>query len=184
MLYLFDLDSTLIAGYMDRPDKAYAPVDLLPGRAERLAQLRSRGDDVAIISNQGAVAFGFVTEQDVIAKLALVAKALGFASIWLFDGGTHMRIGWEAPALACHVCYSDSRSKNAQYRRPDDVARRKPSGQMIREAMAESPEAASLGVLFVGDREEDYEAAKDAGVPFQWAHVFFWDDLDAAERAC
>ena len=173
MLYLFDLDDTLIAGYLSRPDKAYTPVDLLPGRAERIADLRARGDDIALITNQAGVAFGFVTEQDVINKLGKVASALGYASIWLFDGGTHMRVGWDAPSLACHVCYSDARSSNPQYREPADVARRTPSGQMIQEAMAESPEAAALGVLFVGDRPEDEAAAKDAGVSFQWAHIFF-----------
>jgi D-glycero-D-manno-heptose 1,7-bisphosphate phosphatase len=175
MLYLFDLDDTLIAGYMARPDKAYAPVELLPNRAAIIAELRARGNDIALITNQAGVAFGHITEQDVIAKLGLVASALGFASIWLFDGGTHMRIGWEFPALVCHVCYSDARSKNAQYRTPADVARRKPSGQMIREAMGDSPEASALGVLFVGDREEDLQAAQDAGVAFQWAHIFFKD---------
>jgi D-glycero-D-manno-heptose 1,7-bisphosphate phosphatase len=173
MLYLFDLDDTLIAGYMARPDKAYAPVELLPGRAVKLAQLRERGDDIAIVSNQAGVAFGHITAQDVIAKLGLVASALGYTSIWLFDGGTPVRLGFDAPALECHICYSDARSKNAQYRTPLDVARRKPSGQMIREAMEESPEAAALGVLFVGDRPEDEAAAKDAGVAFQWAHIFF-----------
>lgn len=44
---------------------------------------------------------------------------------------------------------------------------------MIREAMAEHPGAAALGVLMVGDREEDQQAAQDAGVAFQWAHIFF-----------
>jgi phosphoglycolate phosphatase-like HAD superfamily hydrolase len=44
---------------------------------------------------------------------------------------------------------------------------------MIREAIADHPEASAQGVLMVGDRPEDEAAAADAGVPFQWAHAFF-----------
>ncbi len=31
-------------------------------------------------------------------------------------------------------------------------------------------------VLFVGDRDEDENAVKNAGVVFQWAHGFFADE--------
>lgn len=44
---------------------------------------------------------------------------------------------------------------------------------MIREAADAYPEQAAHGVLFVGDSEEDLQAAQNAGVSFQWAHLFF-----------
>jgi len=54
------------------------------------------------------------------------------------------------------------------------TARRKPSGAMIREAMARYVYSASE-TLYVGDRPEDEAAARNAGVGFQWADDFFKD---------
>lgn len=170
MLYLFDLDGTLISSYMDNPDRDFNAWQLLPGRQETIARLLHLGHEVAIVSNQAGVAFGLITEQDVVRKLGRVAMAFGFASIWLFDGGQNWRAGWDMPALHCFVCYNDARSKNRQYQHAD---RRKPSGTMIREAMAEFPAAAADGVLYVGDRPEEKAAARDAGVRFAWAERFF-----------
>lgn len=170
MLYAFDLDGTLISGYMDNPDRNFDNWQLLPGRQETIARLRHLGHDVALVTNQAGVAFGHTAEQDVVRKLGRVAMALGFASVWIFDGGQGYRAGWDAPALHCFVCYNDSRAKNRQYQ---DASRRKPSGAMIHEAMAEFPAAAADGVLYVGDRPEDEAAARNAGVRFQWADRFF-----------
>ena len=44
---------------------------------------------------------------------------------------------------------------------------------MLQEAIKAHPHAARLGVLFVGDRPEDEQAAANAGVSFQWADDFF-----------
>lgn len=178
MLYLFDLDGTLISSYMDNPDKDFHTWQLLPGRQKKIAQLRHLGHDIGVITNQGGVAFSLTTEQDVITKLGRAAMALGYASIWLHDGGTPMRAGWDEPALFCFVCYSDPRATDARRRKPSDVVRRKPSGAMIREAMADaglSDDDADdrREVLYVGDRPEDAAAARDAGVPFKWAEEFF-----------
>lgn len=175
MLYLFDLDGTLISSYMDNPDRNFNAWQLLPGRQETIARLLHLGHDVAIVSNQAGVAFGLIVEQDVVRKLGRVAMALGFASIWLFDGGQNWRAGWDMPALNCFVCYNDTRSKDRQYQ---DASRRKPSGAMIREAMSAAglsdADADDRGeVLYVGDRPEDQAAARDAGVRFSWAERFF-----------
>ncbi len=35
--------------------------------------------------------------------------------------------------------------------------------------------------LFVGDREEDEQCAKNAGIAFQWAHIFFKRDAQAEQ---
>ena len=169
MLYLFDLDGTLISSYMDAPGRNFDTWQLLPGRQEMIARLIHLGHDVALVSNQAGVAFGLVTEQDVIKKLGRVAMVLGFASISMHDGGQPMNAGWDLPRLSCFVCYNDSRARSRQYQ---DASRRKPSGAMIREAMAEFSAAAD-DVLFVGDRPEDEAAARDARVRFQWADQFF-----------
>lgn len=156
MLYLFDLDSTLISGYMDSPDKDFNTWHVLPGRRERLASLLDQGDKIAIITNQGGVAFGFVDEQTAWMKIYEAARQCGLPP----------------DMIRTYACFHDTRGK-APYNDPAQAARRKPSGAMIREAMHDYPEAAALGVLMVGDREEDRQAAKDAGVSFQWSHIFF-----------
>ena len=53
MMYLFDLDGTLIAGYMNGGD--YAHVQPLPGRRKKLAELQSAGHTLGIVTNQGGI---------------------------------------------------------------------------------------------------------------------------------
>jgi D-glycero-D-manno-heptose 1,7-bisphosphate phosphatase len=52
--------------------------------------------------------------------------------------------------------------------------RRKPGPGMLREAMSDF-EADPDETLYVGDRPEDEQAAKNAGVDFVWASEFFGD---------
>lgn len=154
MLYLFDLDGTLITSYMDNPDKDYHGWEPLPGRGRRIRELRRAGHIVGIVTNQAAVAFGYITERDWEIKIADVCHRLGI------DGE------------AVYVCFADARSRDPRYADLRQVMRRKPSGAMIREAMARwgygAPET-----IFIGDRHEDMGAARDAGVAFQWAEEFF-----------
>lgn len=156
MLYLFDLDGTLISGYMDRPDRDFTQWAALPGRQEYLAQLRIHDHQVGIVTNQAGVAFGHVTEADVSTKLLAVLTALNLPL-----------------STPIRVCYAHPTAPLAAYRDPALLARRKPSGAMIREMVALYPEQAAQGVLYVGDRPEDEAAARDADVTFAWARDFF-----------
>lgn len=155
MLYLFDLDGTLISGYMDTPDKDYQTWQVLPGRREHLAELLARGNSIAIVPNQRGVAFGFISPVDVARKLSAAVRELGLPA-----------------TTAVYRCYDDTRGQ-PPFNDPLLAALGKPSGAMLRQAMRDHPEAATLGVLMIGDRPEDEQAAQDAGVSFQWAHVFF-----------
>jgi D-glycero-D-manno-heptose 1,7-bisphosphate phosphatase len=166
MLYLFDLDGTLISGYMDNPDKDYNTWHVLPRRRARLNKLKMLGHTVAIITNQGGVAYGIVSEKACSAKLDEAIGKLGLSSP-RSDGG---RVD---PLVYCSLHHPNGKPP---YNDPELAARRKPSGAMIREAIRDYPYAAAHGVLMVGDRPEDESAAKDAGVPFQWAHEFFGDE--------
>jgi D-glycero-D-manno-heptose 1,7-bisphosphate phosphatase len=159
MLYLFDLDGTLITSYMDRPDRDFAQWAPLPGRSTRLAELRAAGHQVGLVTNQAGVAFGHVSEADVSAKLAAVLAALDLPL-----------------STPVRVAHAHASARIAHYRDPAEVARRKPSGAMIRELMLLYPEQAAQGVVYVGDRPEDKAAAADARVRFVWAHDFFADD--------
>lgn len=165
MLYLFDMDGTLITGYMDNPGKEYDVWELLPKRKAMINQLVMRGDTVCIVTNQGGVAFGHVTEDQADDKITAVRRKLALLPV---------RSNGDPQPPTVFACYSDTRGK-PPWNDPADAARRKPSGAMLLEAIAAHPYAASMGVLFVGDREEDQQAAQAAGVPFQWAHIFFKD---------
>lgn len=156
MLYLFDLDGTLISGYMDNPDRAYHTWHVLPGRSERLIQLAVAGHSIAIVTNQGGVAFGFVSEEAAWFKIYEAARQCGIPP----------------DTIRTYACFHDLRGK-PPYNDPKGAARRKPSGKMIQEAMYEANIFNPAEVLFVGDRSEDEAAARNAGVPFQWADVFF-----------
>ena len=154
MLYLFDLDGTLITSYMDNPNRDYHTWQPLPGRGRRIRELRGAGHVVGIVSNQAGVAFGLIAERDWDEKIFEVCQRLGIDQD------------------AIYVCFADARSKDARYRDLREIVRRKPSGAMIREAMARwayGPEQ----TIYVGDRHEDQGAARDAGVRFEWADHFF-----------
>jgi D-glycero-D-manno-heptose 1,7-bisphosphate phosphatase len=157
MLYLFDLDNTLISGYMDTPNKNYHEWYILPNRVATIAKLRLCGNEVGIVTNQADIAFGYVTEQDWQRKIAQVCEQF-----------------WIDPTIV-YVCFADARSSDPRYNDPRMVARRKPHGLMISEAIRGNPEQAALGVLYVGDRAEDQQAAHNANVSFQWSHIFFKD---------
>lgn len=172
--HLFDLDGTLIRSYMDRPDKDFDAVELLPGVAERWARLRANtGNNLAIITNQAGVAFGYQTEAQVEQKLATVGAALGYGWVELHDGSDEPRsivAGGKhvAGVLHIHVCYNDARSSDPRYQ---DASRRKPSGAMLREAF--EIDGHTHAALMVGDRPEDEQAAREAGVAFRWADQYF-----------
>jgi len=154
MLYLCDLDGTLITSYMDNPGRDYHVWQPLPGRGLKIRALRRAGHTVGVVSNQGGVAFGKITEADWEQKIGEVCAWLG--------------IDWEA----VYVCFADARSSDLRYNDPREVRRRKPSGAMIVEAMQRWGYGFEQTV-FIGDRTEDQQAAADAGVRFQWADQFF-----------
>lgn len=174
--YLFDLDGTLIVGYMDRADKDFAPVELLPGVAETWKRLRwETGNNLAIVTNQAGVAFGFTSEDDVILKFQRVASALGYDWIEVHYGADEplemesLVPGGEG-VLVFHVCYTHPKASVERYQEDNLVSdRRKPSPLMIREAM----ERQEGWPIFVGDSAEDEKAARNAGIAFQWAGEFF-----------
>jgi histidinol phosphatase-like enzyme len=165
MLYLFDLDDTLIRGYLTEPRQPYDVVTVLPRRVERLQELLARGDTVRIISNQGGVAFGFITEAQMWDKLGRALVALGLQPVQFAEA-------WGANLI--YVCWHDARGK-PPYNDPLQAQRRKPNPDMLWEAMKANADAAALGVLMVGDRQEDEAAARNARVGFEWSHVFFGD---------
>lgn len=124
----------------------------LPGRREKLHNLKQGGMKLAIATNQGGVAFGYFSQSDILHEMMIVAE----------EGGI--------PIGGVYICYSHPKGTIEQYRAEDH--RRKPEAGMLIEAMRDF-DVSPQETLFVGDREEDEQAARRAGVAFVWAHQFF-----------
>jgi D-glycero-D-manno-heptose 1,7-bisphosphate phosphatase len=154
-LLILDIDGTLVVTQSGATFRKTADDwQWLPGRIEKLKELREQGVKIAIASNQAGVAFPWskFTEAEMQAEIEAVARLIGAEYIG--------------------VCYSTPNEKALpQYRNANDT-RRKPGPGMLLEAMKHfnvSPE----DTLMVGDRDEDEQAAIAAGVAFQMADKFF-----------
>ncbi len=152
MLYIFDKDWTICqpkeAG--ERFINSTEQQILMPRVAEKCAKLQQQGHALAVASNQGGVAWGFMSEAD---AEALVAHAAGLIQ-----------------ADAWTVCPHHRKGRIAEYAIECDC--RKPQPGMIFRLMKELDYNADE-VVFVGDMESDCLAAKAAGVKFVWADKFF-----------
>ena len=150
-LIIFDVDGTLVTTKSGETFRKTADDwQWLPGRLEKLTELDEQDIKTAIATNQGGVAFGYLEYFDTRHELMRTAK----------EG----RISYTA------MCFTHPQAKLADYRRDDK--RRKPGPGMLLDAMR------ALGVseaqtLMVGDRPEDEQAAKNAGIAFMWADAFF-----------
>jgi len=153
-LIICDLDGTLISSYMGTPNRRYNDWHVLPGRVEMLAALGEQGHRIAIATNQAGVAFGHVTESQARRKIAAALVALGLPD--------------DTPIA---VCFAHPQAKSYRYRNRAELGRRKPSGAMLRELMDAA--GAHEDVVYVGDRPEDRQAARDARIAFRWAGEFF-----------
>jgi D-glycero-D-manno-heptose 1,7-bisphosphate phosphatase len=153
ILYIFDLDGTLVetksgALFRKTPDDW----QLLPGRREKLIELKARGARLAIATNQGGVAFGYFSQEAILREIQAAARALGIS-----------------PA-GVYICYTHPKASIEQYRAEDD--RRKPGPGMLKEAMMDF-DAMEVETLMIGDRPEDEQAARNAGVEYKDAREFF-----------
>lgn len=153
-LIMFDADGTLI----DRETG-----EMLPNVWETLTQ---RTENFAIVSNQGGPACFEMGWGDKYPTLEKITKRLN-------DLG-------RAIGATVYVCYlwvgrggkSAYPKSLGEYDHEAELFRRKPAPGMLLEAMAEFNTLAEKS-LMVGDREEDQEAAENAGCAFMWADEFF-----------
>lgn len=153
-LFLLDLDGTLIQSYMQRSDRAFEPIDWIEDVDWSLRSARQRGVRLAIITNQGGVAYGLVSPAQVADKLDRVAQHLGYAGAAIYDGSQAPEL--QTNMLPCFVSYDKSSDRH------------KPSPVMLIEAVRLYD--ADMGyVTMFGDRDEDQQAAIAAGIRFRWA---------------
>ena len=129
-----DRDDTLVrdAGYMSRPEQ----IELLPGVAEALRDVRAAGFGLYLVTNQSGINRGYYSLDDALACNRRLEELLGVG----FDG----------------VCIAPER--------PDEPSRyRKPSPAYLQERIAADgldPAASWM----VGDKVSDLECGLAAGV--------------------
>jgi histidinol-phosphate phosphatase family protein len=151
-LLLLDRDGTLNRRLGGRPPNHPGEIELLPGVANKLQQSAAMGWRIVIITNQGGVAFGYMTE-------ALAQS-------------THQAVLDALPVEvdASYLCPHHPDGTDPRY--AIHCPNRKPAPGAILDAL-ERFGARPQDCLFVGDMETDERAATAAGVPFSWASDFF-----------
>lgn len=180
MLFLFDVDGTLIRSFLREGGGAdsYDLIEVLPGRVEKLEELRQQGHSWAIVTNQAGIAFGYQTSEQVNRKLYGVLEALGKPP-YPNEAGVEAFIvrksaGDDFPHLPPdgYVSLVHPKGKLAEYLCDPEDDWRKPGGGMIRQAMKDYGVQAT-DVVYVGDMESDRLAAQAAGVAYVDAEEFF-----------
>jgi D-glycero-D-manno-heptose 1,7-bisphosphate phosphatase len=151
-LLLLDRDGTLNQRLGSRPPNHPGEIELLPGVTSKLQQSAAKGWRIVIVTNQGGVAFGYMTE------------ALAHS--------THQAVLDALPVEvdASYLCPHHPSGTNPRY--AINCPNRKPAAGAILDAL-ERFGARPQDCLFVGDMETDEQAATAAGVPFVWASDFF-----------
>jgi D-glycero-D-manno-heptose 1,7-bisphosphate phosphatase len=166
-LLLCDLDGTLVEPWRTIP---------LPDVRERLRVLQEQGVAVVVVTNQGRVGYRYAHEQrgewakaaqyptfeDVQARLAAIAERLPFRRSYI--SLYHGRPDWSMPAYRRVIEFHRPVPTFWSWR-PDW---HKPRPGMRLQAL-EDLNVMPSEALMVGDRIENREAARAAGVPFRWA---------------
>jgi histidinol-phosphate phosphatase family protein len=151
-LLLLDRDGTLNESLGTGPPNHPTEINLMPGVATRLHEYASMGWRIVIITNQGGVAFGYLTEAQAYATHQALLDVL------------------PVEVDASYLCPHHPRGTIPHYAR--GCPYRKPAPGAILDAL-ERFGARPQDCLFVGDRDTDEQAADAAGMPFRWARNFF-----------
>ncbi len=175
-LYIFDKDGTLISNVdkgngKTRPANTPSEQVLLHGVRGRIDELRSNGDLIAIASNQGGCAWGFMTTNEAELLMKDCADKIGGVQAMVYSPYDPKAAG----------------TSKADSRYAIDHENRKPKPGMIKHIMKVleihngDPMLptwyAKIPVVFVGDQESDKQAAEAANVEFVWAKDFFgWNN--------
>jgi histidinol-phosphate phosphatase family protein len=150
-----DLDGTVRKGFDEIGKFVNGPddVELFPRMAERLLSYRQKGWRIVAVSNQGGIATGQVSQENVMEALARTQELSGKAFDLMF-------------ICQHHPAAHDPEWRNCFCRKPKMgmlVMACTELGQRFEELYP--PHMA----LMVGDREEDRLCAESAGVEFMWA---------------
>jgi D-glycero-D-manno-heptose 1,7-bisphosphate phosphatase len=160
-LLFLDRDGTLNRTFGSRPPNTPQEVELLPGVPDILTRYAAEGWQIVIVTNQGGVAAGYVTEAQAHAVLQHTIDLL------------------PVPVAAAYMCPHMVRAAVPQYAL--DCPNRKPRPGFILKALEEF-QASAQDCLLVGDSITDRQAAQAANVPFLWADRFFGRPIERGMR--
>jgi HAD superfamily hydrolase (TIGR01662 family) len=172
MLYMFDIDGTLIRSFMCEggggQSQDYDLVEFLPKRLAKLSTLaRDPNSAFALITNQAGVAFGYQTKEQVLSRLFVILRELDFL------GCVSVHVSYFHPKATVTQFKGIERYEGiAQSHGADAHDRRKPGAGMLFEAL-DKHEVWSHDAVFVGDMDTDRQAALVAGVKYVDAQEFF-----------
>lgn len=179
MLYIFDLDSTLVKTYTPHP---------LPGTTTRLMALAREGHALAVATNQAGVAFRAQTQEEKYPTAAEMGQHLDEiaahfpplqSSPWFVAiHSEHLELDAEAYAALDAEIRRANRHLDLRVGTGPDW--RKPQPGMLR-AACEAHAIAPADAVFVGDMETDQAAAAAAGIHFIYAAEFFGFEVEATE---
>lgn len=181
-LFVFDLDDTIIVSFMRRgragdetPAQRYAKVELLPGRRDALARQLKAGDQVAFATNQGGMAMGYQTIDDVERKMCRVLDVLGFGRPLSYPLSKAPCIRYDTRSgVRLYVAPGHPNARVAGLDTAQHIFMRKPGPGMLLKAMVDYG-CAPAQTTFVGDMDSDRDAAYRAGCAFSFAADFFED---------
>lgn len=154
-IVFLDRDGTINvdSGYVCDPDE----VELLPGAADAIAQMRSKGFAIVVVSNQSAVGRGYASVEDVEATNARVQQML-------YSQNPDAKIDlW---------CYAPDHPEQA-------TAMRKPGIGMLGEVRKRF-DFDVVNCWMVGDKSSDVEFGLNAGIPPEHC-VFLYPGLSKPE---
>lgn len=155
VLYL-DMDGTVRKGRdeLGRFVNGPADVEVFPEAVERMRRWKQGGGRIAAVSNQGGVALGLVSFGKVAAAMAETQRQCG----GLFDLITFCVHHPDAQDPENARCWCRKPSAGAVVEAAHGLCDRF-HGEYYPPYMG----------LFVGDRPEDQECARSAGLDFEWA---------------
>lgn len=159
VLYIFDIDGTLIRSFMREGARdRYDDIELLPKRVKMLRSLAYHGAEFALATNQGGVAFGYQSTDQVWDKIGRLTGQLE---------------GFYSRPVSYHVCFHHPKATVVGLNDPVACQRRKPSGEMLLEA-CQAHRLSKENALYIGDMETDQQAAEAAGISYCDAEDFFF----------
>lgn len=164
-LLILDKDGTLVKPksgntFVQSPNDQ----ELIEGVAETLEHYRGSGWIFAIASNQGGVAAGYKTIDDAMHEMMMCVDILhkqAGAGAWGVFCPDHGASAYDFDWFRSKCVDSDIKE-----------GWRKPDPQMLLYIIQKELDWGYTldEILFVGDRPEDEQAAKSAGINFMWAH--------------
>ena len=171
MLFIFDLDGTLVETYGE---------SVLPGVAAKLTALAARGDSFAVATNQAGPAWRLTTGEAKYpdpaalgARLARISQKLCplVSAPWYVAIGDG-RLELSSKDYQTIECAMRQAAEPLNLHVAADFVWRKPEPGMLRAACAHYG-ISERQVLFVGDSDADAGAAERAEVCFALAGRFF-----------